>query len=78
MTAKRTAILISGRGSNMAALIAAAANPGYPAQITLVLSNQPLAGGLKLAQAHNIAVAIIPHQGKTRSQFDAELDATLR
>ena len=78
MTAKRTAILISGRGSNMAALIAAAANPDYPAQITLVLSNQALAGGLKLAQAHNIAVAIIPHQGKTRPQFDAELDATLR
>jgi phosphoribosylglycinamide formyltransferase-1 len=78
VTAKRTAILISGRGSNMAALIAAAADPDYPARIALVLSNQPLASGLERAQAHNIAVSIIPHQGKTRPQFDAEIDATLR
>ncbi len=62
----------------MAALIAAAADPDYPARIALVLSNQPLASGLERAQAHNIAVSIIPHQGKTRPQFDAEIDATLR
>ena len=78
MTAKPTAILISGRGSNMAALIAAAASPEYPERIALVISNQPQAEGVELAQAHNIAVAIIPHQGKTRPQFDAEIDATLR
>ena len=76
--AKRTAILISGRGSNMAALIAAAASPDYPARIALVISNQPQAEGVELAKAHNIAVAIIPHQGKTRPQFDAQIDATLR
>lgn len=76
--AKRTAILISGRGSNMAALIAASASPEYPARIALVISNQPQAEGVSLARSHNIAVAIIPHQNKTRPQFDAELDATLR
>ncbi len=43
---RRTAILISGRGSNMAALIAAAQGPDYPAEIALVVANRPDAGGL--------------------------------
>ncbi|MDE2462397.1 MAG: phosphoribosylglycinamide formyltransferase, partial [Alphaproteobacteria bacterium] len=42
------------------------------------ISNQPGASGIALAQARNIAVTIIPHHGKTREQFDTELDATLR
>ena len=46
MTRKRVAILISGRGSNMAALIEAAKAPDYPAEIALVVSNRPDAAGL--------------------------------
>ncbi len=51
MTRKRVAVLISGRGSNMAALIAAAKAADYPAEIALVLSNVPGAGGLAIAEA---------------------------
>ena len=50
MTRKRVAILISGRGSNMAALIAAARADGYPAEIALVLSNRAQAAGLETAR----------------------------
>ena len=54
MARRRTAILISGRGTNMAALIAAARNPSYPAEIALVISNIPSAKGLQIAQAAGI------------------------
>jgi len=59
---KRTAILISGRGSNMTALVAAAATPGYPAEIALVLANRPDAAGLASAAAAGIATACIDHR----------------
>jgi formyltetrahydrofolate-dependent phosphoribosylglycinamide formyltransferase len=58
----RTAVLISGRGSNLAALIAAAAAPDYPCEIVLVLSNQPTAGGLALAAEAGIPAQAIDHR----------------
>jgi phosphoribosylglycinamide formyltransferase-1 len=76
---KRVAVLISGRGSNLAALIAAAKAPDYPAQIALVISNRPGAGGLKYAGAENIATAIIDHTrfGADRAAFERELQHEL-
>nr|WP_150287235.1 phosphoribosylglycinamide formyltransferase [Rhabdaerophilum calidifontis] len=79
MTRRRTAILISGRGSNMAALIAAARAADFPAEIALVLSNRPEAGGLAIAAAAGIATACIDHRpfGKDRAAFDAAMQAEL-
>ena len=67
----KTAILISGRGSNMQALIKAAENPKYKAEITLIISNQANALGLKFAQQNNIKTAIIDHKKfSSRQDFD--------
>jgi folate-dependent phosphoribosylglycinamide formyltransferase PurN len=60
MSRKRTAILISGRGSNMAALIQAASAPDFPADIALVLSNKADAGGLAIAQNAGVATVVVP------------------
>jgi phosphoribosylglycinamide formyltransferase-1 len=73
----RVAILISGRGSNMAALLEAAARPGYPAAIALVLSNKPEATGLERAAAAGIPTAVVASKGRTRADFEAELTAIL-
>src|ERR1700721_1096196 len=80
MTRKRVAVLISGRGSNMTALIEAAKTPDYPAQIVLVLSNEPGAAGLDHAQQAGIATAVVDHRpfGKDREAFEHALDDTLR
>lgn len=81
MTArKKVAILISGRGSNMASLISAAMDPAYPAEIALVLSNKPGAPGLARAQEFGIATATIDHRefNGDREAFEQELDATLK
>jgi phosphoribosylglycinamide formyltransferase-1 len=72
---KRVAVLISGRGSNLGALIAA---QGDSYRIILVISNIDGAGGLQKAAAAGIATQVIPHQGKTREAFDAEIDTALR
>jgi len=72
---KRVAVLISGRGSNLQSLIDAA---GDSYRIMLVVSNVEGAGGLDKAQRCGIATAVIPHTGKTREVFDAEVDASLR
>jgi phosphoribosylglycinamide formyltransferase 1 len=72
---KRVAVLISGRGSNLANLIEAQ-DDSY--KIILVISNVEGAGGLEKARAAGIATAVIPHPGKTREAFDAEVDADLR
>jgi phosphoribosylglycinamide formyltransferase-1 len=79
MSRKRVAILISGRGSNMAALIEAAQAPGYPAEIALVVSNRPDAAGLALARAAGVTIAVLDHKpfGKDRVAFDAALQAVL-
>lgn len=76
---KRVAILISGRGSNMAALIEAAKAPDYPAEIALVLSNKAEAGGLAIAAANGIRTAVIEHKpfGRDRAAFDAAMQAVL-
>lgn len=75
----RVAVLISGRGSNMAALIEAAKDNSYPAEIVLVLSNRPDAVGLDIARASGIATAVIDHKayGKDRANFDAAMQAVL-
>ena len=72
---KRVAVLISGRGSNLQHLIAAQ-DASY--RIMLVISNIAGAAGLDRAQAAGIATVVIPHAGKTREDFDAELDMALR
>jgi phosphoribosylglycinamide formyltransferase-1 len=79
MSRKRVAILISGRGSNMAALIAAAKNKDYPAEIALVLSNRADAGGLLVAQAEGALTEVIEHTafGNDRVAFDAAMQAML-
>ncbi|MDP3547962.1 MAG: phosphoribosylglycinamide formyltransferase [Phreatobacter sp.] len=76
---KRVAILISGRGSNMAALIEAAKTPDYPAEIVLVLSNVPDAGGLAIAAASGIATATIDHRAfsRNREAFEKAMQAEL-
>ena len=72
---KQVAVLISGRGSNLQSLIDAA---GSSYRIILVVSNVEGAGGLDKARAAGIATTVIPHTGKTREAFDAEIDARLR
>jgi phosphoribosylglycinamide formyltransferase 1 len=76
---KRVAVLISGRGSNMVALIEAAKDPDYPADIVLVVSNVPDAAGLVRAQGAGIATAVVDHRpyGKDREAFERALDAKL-
>ena len=59
---KRVAVLISGRGSNMRALVEAARAPDYPAQIALVLSNRPGAEGIAFARAAGLATAVVDHK----------------
>ena len=80
MTKKRVAVLISGRGSNMMALIDAAKTKDYPAEIVLVLSNLPDASGLTRAQQAGIASVVIDHRpfGKDREAFERALDDELR
>jgi phosphoribosylglycinamide formyltransferase-1 len=76
---KRVAILISGRGSNMAALIEAARDENFPAEIALVVSNNPDAGGLAIARAAGVETAVIDHKpfGKDRAAFETALQALL-
>ncbi len=80
MSRKRVAILISGRGSNMSALIEAARAEDYPAEIVLVISNRPEAAGLARAQASGIAAAIVDHTrfGSDRAAFERALNTELQ
>jgi phosphoribosylglycinamide formyltransferase-1 len=72
-------VLISGRGTNLQALIEAASAPDYPAEIALVISNKPQAEGLKRATAAGIHQTVLDHNDfKTREDFDAALDEELR
>jgi len=75
---KRTAVLISGRGSNLAALIEASRDPSYPAEIALVISNVETAEGLKVATAAGVPGKTISHKAfSSREDFDAAVDAAL-
>jgi phosphoribosylglycinamide formyltransferase-1 len=77
---KRVAVLISGRGSNMTALIKAAKAQDYPAEIVIVVSNRPEALGLVRARESGISTALIDHMtfGKDREAFERALDAELQ
>jgi phosphoribosylglycinamide formyltransferase-1 len=79
MDKTRVAVLISGRGSNMASLIAAAKDDDYPAEIVLVLSNRPEAAGLAYARSENIATVVVDHTefGKDREAFERAMQAVL-
>ena len=80
MNKKRVAVLISGRGSNMVALIEAAKAPDYPAEIVLVVSNVPDATGLARARQDGIATAVVDHRafGKDREAFERALNEELQ
>jgi phosphoribosylglycinamide formyltransferase-1 len=76
---RRVGVLISGRGSNLHALVEAARSANYPAEIALVVSNVPGAGGLDIARAAGIATATVDHKAfKGREPFEAALDEALR
>ncbi len=79
MAKRRVAIMISGRGTNMAALVAAARDPAYPAQVAIVLSNRPEAEGLKHAAAAGVPTAIVDHTkfGNDRQAFEELVQAIL-
>jgi phosphoribosylglycinamide formyltransferase-1 len=79
MSKKRVAVLISGRGSNMTALIEAAKAKDYPAEIVLVVSNRPEAPGLASARGAGIQTAVVDHArfGDDREAFERALDDKL-
>jgi phosphoribosylglycinamide formyltransferase 1 len=79
MIKKRVAVLISGRGSNMAALIEAAKDATFPAGIVLVLSNRPAAAGLATARTAAITTAVVDHAayGRDREAFERKLQEML-
>lgn len=78
MTKAKVAVLISGRGSNMAALLYAAKATNCPYELVLVAANDPDAAGLTLAAAEGIATFAQSHKGLKRAEFDAIIDAQLR
>ena len=78
MARLKLGVLISGRGSNMAALIRATAEPGFPAEIVLVIANRADAGGLETASKAGIATAVIDHKAFSgREPFEAAMDTAL-
>ena len=78
MAKARVAVLISGRGSNMAALVYAAKHPECPFEIVLVAANDPNAAGLKLAAAEGIPVFAQSHKGLKRAEFDAVITQQIK
>jgi formyltetrahydrofolate-dependent phosphoribosylglycinamide formyltransferase len=80
MSRKRLGILISGRGSNMEALLRAAQDPAWPCEPVLVVSNKPDAGGLEKARGFGVAAVAIDHKafGKDREAFERAMDAELK
>jgi len=74
----RTAVLVSGRGSNMAALLDVAADPSFPAEIVVVLSNRPGAGALTRAEAAGVPTTVVDHRAYAdRAAFEAAMQAEL-
>jgi phosphoribosylglycinamide formyltransferase-1 len=75
----KVGVLISGRGSNLQALIDACARPDYPAVIALVIANRADAFGIERARSARLPAMVIPHRNFTdRESFDAALDGALR
>jgi len=75
---KNIVILISGRGSNMEAIVRAQQAEAWPARIATVISNKPDAKGLEFAQRHGIPTAVVPNKEyPSRDAFDAALQATI-
>ena len=79
MAKTKIAVLISGRGSNMQALIEAAKHEDYPAEIVLVASNNPDAPGLEIARAAGIETDVVNHRDyEDREEFEEALDQTIK
>lgn len=79
MARLKTAVLISGRGSNLRALLEACAEPGFPAEIALVIANVPGAGGLRHAAAFGVPSEVVDHRDHVdRQAFEEVLDARLQ
>jgi formyltetrahydrofolate-dependent phosphoribosylglycinamide formyltransferase len=74
----KVAVLISGSGTNMAALLYASRASDCPYEVVLVASNNPEAGGLRLAEAEGVATFCLPHQGMARPNHDQAMDAAIR
>ena len=78
MDTKRVVILISGRGSNMAALLEAAADGAIRAQIAGVISNRPEAAGLEIAARRSVATSVVDHLlAPNRGEFERNLSAAI-
>ncbi|KIL98472.1 Phosphoribosylglycinamide formyltransferase [Paramagnetospirillum magnetotacticum MS-1] len=76
---KKVGVLVSGRGSNLQALLDACADPAFPAEIALVISNVPGVYALERAAKAGVPTLTIPHKGfPSREAFDAEMDKALR
>lgn len=79
MSRLKLGVLISGRGSNLQALMDACKDPAFPAEIALVVANRASAGGLERAELAGIATTIIPHGDfADRTAFDTAVDSALR
>lgn len=75
---RRVGIILSGSGSNMAALVAAMRRPDHPAEAVVVISNRPEAGGLAKAAAAGVPAIVVAHKGfRDRESFEVALDAEL-
>ncbi len=79
MIRKKVGVLVSGRGSNLQALLDACADPAFPAEVALVISNVPGVYALERAAKAGVATRVIPHKPfPSREAFDAAVDAELR
>ncbi|WP_322039942.1 phosphoribosylglycinamide formyltransferase [Burkholderia diffusa] len=75
---KKLVILISGRGSNMEAIVRACAQERWPAEVAAVIANRPDAAGLAFAASHGVATAVVDHRSfDSRDSFDAALAAEI-
>ncbi|KWE26071.1 phosphoribosylglycinamide formyltransferase [Burkholderia territorii] len=75
---KKLVILISGRGSNMEAIVRACAQERWPAEVAAVIANRPDAAGLAFAASHGVATAVVDHRSfESRDSFDAALAAEI-
>jgi len=78
MAKLKTAVMISGRGTNMGALARAAMNPDFPAEIVLVISNKPNVAGLDLAREHGINIRVVDHtEFESREEHEAVITTAL-